>query len=316
LEVFFSILGPVNFYKTTIHMQNSSRSITLHVPAILFKAWPVLRIFVLVGLILFLVQVGATTIYDGLLSHNISQRESLNKELTQIEGTLDYLAQTSGNFLKDEQRLHSKYGLEVADPESRELGTGGLLGADSALLRSSSPVFEKMATLRETAFRLQGMLDNNNASFNSLTRIIGQNQALWRFVPTISPTQGRYASSFGPRVHPITGQVGKMHQGVDISNDRWTPIYAPADGVVDIAQLSSSFGYFVTLNHGNGIKTRYGHMQMFIVRPGQVVRRYQVIGYMGNTGLSVGPHLHYEVWVGNNPVNPLAYMLPGDHSVD
>jgi murein DD-endopeptidase MepM/ murein hydrolase activator NlpD len=85
---------------------------------------------------------------------------------------------------------------------------------------------------------------------------------------------------------------------------------------VEVAQLSSSFGNFVTLNHGNGIKTRYGHMQMMLVQPGQFVRRYQIIGYMGNTGLSVGPHLHYEVWVGNNPVNPLAYMLPGDHSVD
>ncbi len=316
MEVFFSILAPVNFYKTTIHMQNSSRSITLHVPAFLFKAWPVLRVFVVIGLVLFFVQVSATTIYDGLLHHNISQRESLNKELSQIEGTLEYLALTSGDFLKDEQRLHSKYGLPVPDAEARELGTGGFIGPDSVLLRKSSPVFEKMATLRETASRLQGMLENNSASFASLTRYIGQNQAMWRFVPTIAPTQGRYASSFGPRIHPVTGQVGKMHQGVDISNDRWTPIFAPADGVVEVAQLSSSFGNFVTLNHGNGIKTRYGHMQMFLVQPGQHVRRYQVIGYMGNTGLSVGPHLHYEVWVGNNPVNPLAYMLPGDHSVD
>lgn len=139
---------------------------------------------------------------------------------------------------------------------------------------------------------------------------------MWRYVPSISPTSGRYASAFGPRIHPVTGEVGKMHQGVDIANDRWTPIYASADGVVEVAQFSSTFGNFVTLNHGNGISTRYGHMQMYLVQPGQFVHRYQIIGYMGNTGRSVGPHLHYEVWVHNSPVNPLAYMLPGDHSVD
>lgn len=306
----------MKFYKTTIHFQNSSQSLTLHVPAFLFKAWPVLRFVVLVGFVLFIVQMAATTVYDGVLGHVLAERGRLNKELAQIEGTLDYLSGTSADFLKDEKRLHSKYGLTMPDDESRELATGGFMGPDSVLLLKSSPVFEKMASLREEADRLQGKLENNGASFASLTKYIGQSQAMWRFVPSISPTRGRYASSFGPRVHPVTGQVGKMHQGVDISNERWTPIFAPADGVVEVAQLSTTFGNFVTLNHGNGIKTRMGHMQMSIVHPGEMVHRYQVIGYMGNTGMSVGPHLHYEVWVNNAPVNPLAYMLPGDHSVD
>ena len=114
----------------------------------------------------------------------------------------------------------------------------------------------------------------------------------------------------------MTGEVGKMHQGIDISNDRWTPIYAPADGVVEISQLSSSFGNFVVLNHGNGLKTRYGHMQMSAVTPGEFVHRYQILGYMGNTGRSVGPHLHYEVWKNGVPVNPLPYILPNDYEVD
>jgi murein DD-endopeptidase MepM/ murein hydrolase activator NlpD len=72
----------------------------------------------------------------------------------------------------------------------------------------------------------------------------------------------------------------------------------------------------VAINHGNNLKTRYGHMQMLLVKPGQLVRRYQIIGYMGSTGMSTGTHLHYEVWVGDRPVNPVAYILPGDYSVD
>lgn len=304
------------FAKTTIHFQNSSESITIHYPAILLKLLPVMKVVLCIGAVLFLVQFSTTTVYDGLLSHVLSDRADLNQELSQVEGTLNYLNGISSDFFKDEQRLHSKYGLPVPDEEERELGTGGFIPDDSLLLRESSPVFEKMSTLRETANRLQGKLENNSASFASMTEYMKQMQSTWRFIPSIAPTKGRYASSFGARVHPVTGEVGKMHYGVDLSNERWTPIYASADAVVEVAQPSTTFGNYVTLNHGNGIKTRYGHMQMSIVHPGQFVRRYQVIGYMGNTGRSVGPHLHYEVWVNNTPVNPLAYMLPGDKSVD
>ena len=269
-----------------------------------------------VGFLLFLAQFTATTVYHGLLNHVLDDRAELDSDLSQIQGTLDYLNRTSADFLGDEQRLHSKYGLPLPDEEERSLGTGGSMEPKSKLLMETSPVFEKMANLKEEANRLHGKLDNNSGAFSDLTDYIKRKQSTWRFVPSISPTQGRYASSFGPRIHPVTGEVGKMHYGVDIANDRWTPIFAAADGVVDVAQMSSTFGNFVTINHGNGIVTRYGHMQMSLVNPGQFVRRYQIIGYMGNTGRSVGPHLHYEVWVNNVAVNPLAYMLPGDYAVD
>ena len=236
--------------------------------------------------------------------------------MTQIQGTLDYLSNTTTSFLTDENRLYARFGLPTQDESSRELGTGGAISADSLLLRKTSPVFERMSILGETAHRIQGKLANNDASFRNLNKFMDQKMSAWRFVPSISPTTGRYASAFGPRIHPVTGEIGKMHQGVDIANERWTPIFASADGVVEVAQLSSTFGNFVTIDHGNSIKTRYGHMQLSIVHPGQFVRRYQVIGYMGNTGRSVGPHLHYEVWVHNAPVNPLAYMLPNDYTVD
>lgn len=306
----------MNFAKTTIHFQNSSKSVTLHVPAFLFKAWPVLRVFVVLGVLLFVVQMATTTIYDGILEHQIKERLKLDEEMSQIQETMDYLTNTSADFLRDENRLYARFGLSSVDGSSRELGTGGNISPESVLLRKSSPVFERMSVLSETAARLQGKIANNDASFKNLNKYMEQKLSMWRYIPSIAPTQGRYASAFGPRIHPVTGQVGKMHQGVDISNERWTPIFAPADGVVEVAQLSSSFGNFVTLNHGNGIKTRFGHMQKYVVQPGAIVHRYQLIGYMGNTGLSVGPHLHYEVWVNNNPVNPLAYMLPNDYSID
>ena len=306
----------MNFYKTTIHFQNSSKSMTLHMPAFLFKAWPVLRFFVAIGVLLFIVQVVSTTVYDGVLNHQLNERAKLDREMTQIQGTLDYLSNTTNSFFNDENRLYARFSLPMQDEASRELGTGGSISADSLLLRKTSPVFERMSILGETAQRIQGKLANYDASFRNLNKYMDQKMSAWRFVPSISPTNGRYASAFGPRIHPVTGEIGKMHQGVDIANERWTPIYASADGVVEVSQMSSTFGNFVTIDHGNSIKTRYGHMQLSIVHPGQFVHRYQVIGYMGNTGRSVGPHLHYEVWVHNAPVNPLAYMLPNGYTVD
>lgn len=312
---FFYKFALVNFVKTTLHFQNSSKSVTLQVPAFFF-CWPVIRVALVIGIILFVMQILTTTLYSGLLYHALSGRQNLNEELSKIENTINYMTQATGDFLKAEQMLQAKYGLPVIDEEARELSTGGLVAPEVKLLRKAAPVFERAARLRENAKRVQGKITNNASSFGSLTKYIDQSLSQWRFYPSISPTQGRYASAFGPRVHPITGEVGKMHQGIDIANDRWTPIFAPADGVVEISQLSTSFGNFVVLNHGNGIKTRYGHMQLSVVKPGIFVHRYQILGYMGNTGRSVGPHLHYEVWVNGAPVNPLPYILPNDHVVD
>ena len=312
----FTIFKSVNFAKTTIHFQNSTRSITVHLPEILFRASTWIKVIVLVGVVLFAIQLVTISLYDGLLSQGLSSRRGLDRDLTKIQETVDYLSMTSDDFYRDERRLHARYGLPLPDEATREMGTGGEIASDSLLLRGMSPVLEKAAVLQEETDRLKSKFYNNGESFSSLTHYINQRQAIWRFVPSICPTQGHYASSFGPRIHPVTGEVGKMHNGIDIGNDRWTPIFASADGVVEIAKLSPSFGNYVMLDHSNGLKTVYAHMQMYVVKPGEFVRRYQLIGYMGNTGLSVGPHLHYEVWENNHPVNPLAYILPNDHSVE
>jgi len=312
----FTIFKSVNLAKTTIHFQNSTRSITIHLPEFLFRASSWIKVVVLVGVALFAIQFVSISLYDGLLSQGLSSRRGLDRDLTKIQETVDYLSMTSDDFYRDERRLHARYGLPVPDEGTREMGTGGEIASDSLLLRGMSPVLEKAAVLQEETDRLKSKFYNNGESFSSLTNYINQRQTIWRFVPSICPTQGHYASSFGPRVHPVTGEVGKMHNGIDIGNDRWTPIFASADGVVEIAKLSPSFGNYVLLDHSNGLKTVYAHMQMYVVKPGEFVRRYQLIGYMGNTGLSVGPHLHYEVWENNHPVNPLAYILPNDHSVE
>jgi murein DD-endopeptidase MepM/ murein hydrolase activator NlpD len=117
------------------------------------------------------------------------------------------------------------------------------------------------------------------------------------------PTNGRITSTFGMRRHPILG-YRRMHSGIDFGGGYGAPIYAVTDGVVSMAGRNGGYGNFVRLNHGNGLGTGYGHMSRIAVRAGQRVTRGQVIGYIGSTGLSTGPHLHYELYRNGRAVNP------------
>lgn len=117
------------------------------------------------------------------------------------------------------------------------------------------------------------------------------------------PTNGRITSTFGMRRHPILG-YRRMHSGIDFGGGYGAPIYAVTDGIVTMAGRNGGYGNFVKLNHGGGLGTGYGHMSRIAVRPGQRVSRGQVIGYIGSTGLSTGPHLHYELYRNGHAVNP------------
>ena len=126
-------------------------------------------------------------------------------------------------------------------------------------------------------------------------------------LPNLWPVEGPVTGSFGEREDPFNGE-GAFHSGVDISSNYGHPVIAPADGVVTEAETKGGYGRLIQIQHGNGISTRYGHLSGFAVRPGDRVRRGQLIGFVGLTGRSTGPHLHYEVRVYNTPVNPQKYL--------
>ena len=126
--------------------------------------------------------------------------------------------------------------------------------------------------------------------------------------PSIWPTKGRLSSSFGNRKDPFQGTDG-FHAGVDITAPQGTPIVAAADGIVTHSGWFSRYGKQVILDHGDtGLTTSYAHMSKFYVHPGQMVRRGEVIGQVGQTGKSTSPHLHYEVRYLGTPVNPYQYL--------
>jgi murein DD-endopeptidase MepM/ murein hydrolase activator NlpD len=125
--------------------------------------------------------------------------------------------------------------------------------------------------------------------------------------PNLWPVEGQVTASFGERIDPFNGE-GAFHSGVDISSAYGSPVVAPADGVVTFSDLLGGYGRAIMIDHGNGISTRYGHLSGFAVTAGQHVHRGDVIGYIGTSGRSTGPHLHYEVRINDTPVNPYKYL--------
>jgi murein DD-endopeptidase MepM/ murein hydrolase activator NlpD len=125
--------------------------------------------------------------------------------------------------------------------------------------------------------------------------------------PNLWPVEGQVTGSFGERIDPFNGE-GAFHSGVDISSAYGHAVIAPADGVVTFADFFGGYGKAIMMDHGHGITTRYGHLSGFAVTAGQQVHRGDTIGYVGLSGRSTGPHLHYEVRINDTPVNPYKYL--------
>lgn len=155
-------------------------------------------------------------------------------------------------------------------------------------------------SVRESQLREQSVLD--------LWEALSERQSLLNSTPNVRPAKGWYTSRFGYRVSPFTGRSA-LHAGLDIAAAPGSPIHAPADGMVSFAGYDESYGKLITIDHGYGVTTRFGHNSQLYVQVGQRVSRWDVIAAVGNTGRSTGPHLHYEVRVNGVPRDPSLYIL-------
>lgn len=141
-----------------------------------------------------------------------------------------------------------------------------------------------------------------------LLRALRDNKGILASVPSIWPVTGFISSSFGSRMSPF-GMGSQFHKGLDISNRIGTPIVAPGEGTVIMSAHDGAYGNSVEIDHGGGIVTKYAHLQRSIIKPGQWVKKGDVLGYVGMSGRTTGPHLHYEVRLNGVPVNPMRYIL-------
>ncbi len=189
------------------------------------------------------------------------------------------------------------YGLKP-DPVLAEAATSGDFEAD-AVSRSLDDLYALKRTAMSGVATIGIGGGVRNASLSDWVRMAA--------APTLWPVQGAITGAFGSRIDPFTGE-GAVHRGIDISAPYGTRVIAPAGGEVVYADFMSGYGRMVVINHGNSILTRYGHLSGFAVMAGMTVSRGDTIGYVGQSGRSTGPHLHYEVWVHNNPVAPYKFL--------
>ena len=203
-------------------------------------------------------------------------------------------------------------GAEPIDKSIREAGIGGIDRYED--VKEKNIIHEDIIIkLSENVDNLRRKIYIESKSQDEVVELAENKEKLFAAIPAIQPVANKQlialASGFGWRIHPIY-KVKKMHTGIDFAAAIGTPIYATADGTIDKVDISfSGYGKVIEIDHGFGYRSRYAHMHGFAVRQGQKVKRGDLIGYVGNTGLSTAPHLHYEVFVNGIHANPVHYFF-------
>ncbi len=189
------------------------------------------------------------------------------------------------------------------------LGIGGISRED---LDPGIPLAQKHNHLIRQMHKQINQIDidtkKQSENYIELLRLLEKKKNLLASTPSIMPAKGLRTSKFGYRTSPFTGQK-EFHAGLDIANRKGTKIFATANGKISFAGKRMFIGNEVLIDHGHGIVTKYGHLSKILVKSGSRIKRGDVIGLMGSTGRSTGPHVHYEVRVNGIPVNPERYIL-------
>ncbi len=238
----------------------------------------------------------------------------LERQSREAQASLDVLKDETGNLLKAARNFQNAFS-----------GTLSVIGLDASAEAAKSDMqngdLSSLFGVRETASgtlmeiqeiqRLAGYLENSVQPMQEIGKLLDSQSALFSDIPSLWPIKGgigHVSMVFGQNKHPFTGQW-YVHKGVDLSTYRsGDAILATADGQVVTVEFDASFGNYVIIKHKHGFYTRYAHMSSFRVNRGQFVQQGQVIGYIGNTGVSTGPHLHYEVHLGSDVVDPMKYL--------
>jgi len=247
---------------------------------------------------------------ETLRSEAVQHRQ----QATSLSSAMEELRKQLSNMREVNVRLRVMLGLDPPKVPPSPLGlggkeetrvvphaAGGMGGEGQSLSEVVAQLQQKLTWLKEEAVLQERYL-------RELTGIVGERRAQWASTPSIWPVRGWVSSGFGRRVSPFTGE-DMMHGGLDISAPMSTPVKAPAAGTVIAVGPEKSLGNVVVVSHGYGFKTLYAHLSKLRVRNGQTVKRGDVIGEVGNTGLSTGPHLHYEIELNGAAVDPLKYII-------
>lgn len=232
------------------------------------------------------------------------QYDLIHREMANLEKVIEHLQETDDNLYR------TIFGAEPIQPTQRQAGIGGVNRYDELEGYNNSKL------VVETAKRLDDIRKNvyiQSKSFDELILLSREKENMLRSIPAIIPISTkdltRIASGFGLRIHPIY-KISKFHAGMDFTAPLGTEVYSSGDGTIESVNSGlRGMGNYVVINHGFGYSSLYAHLDSYSIKPGQKVHRGDVIGYVGNTGLSIAPHLHYEIKLNSQNVDPVNYFF-------
>jgi hypothetical protein len=257
----------------------------------------------------------------GAVSHSVDLQRSaalerenarLADELGRLHGELASLTDTLETIAERDARIRLLANLEPNDPAVHLAGIGGPSAPNASPdpLASAGVVGRRAQEIRVDLAALIRRANLLAASFGEASDSLTHHRERLAAMPSIMPTRGWLTSAFtSMREHPIL-HILRPHEGIDVTAPMGAPILAPAGGRVVKTGWEPGYGNVIVIDHGYGLTTKFAHCSKVDAQTGQMVKRSQVIAFVGNTGLATGPHLHYEVHVGGKPVDPLRYVLP------
>lgn len=241
--------------------------------------------------------------------HLLQENRQQELQLAALAGKIDQINSKMIELKEFDNKLKVMVNLEPGDESTQFLGIGG---SDPTLMESDYSIekaHQKLVRLMHQSLdNLDTEISVQTQEKAELYEFLENQKSMFACTPSIWPTNGWVSCGFGYRISPFTNER-EFHNGLDVSARIGSDIIAPADGVVSSIGKTDGFGNILTINHGYGFVTRYGHLSKALVKKGQSVRRGEKIALVGNTGRSTGPHLHYEVHVEGVPVNPKRYIL-------
>lgn len=244
-------------------------------------------------------QLRTTTV--ALQIENGNFRETTGELTTQIQSLESVIDDLSARASLDPAQARA---IQKLPAVIKSRAAGGGTQPNAAI----SDVLSTSFTSPEDTFGvLRTLLQGLENRLRYVRRDVERTEALAGAAPSIWPTYGWLTGTFGGRPDPFTGEPG-FHQGIDISTEKGQPVYSTANGTVDSAAPSGDYGNLITIRHNFGLATRYGHLSRFNVKPGQSVKRGDVVGFVGSTGHSTGAHLHYEILANGKLINPLQLL--------
>lgn len=272
------------------------------------SALPRIFITAILGIILgYTLYNNVETIESKTVKH---QNEKLLSDFQLLARKIDEQDARMKNCERNDDNVYrSVLGLNSISQATRELGYGGSIKTEKYALQEYQALIDEIT---HKSLLIKNRIKLQAKSYEEILNLVKNTEAMINSVPAICPLANkdikRIGSGFGYRFHPVL-HVMKLHTGVDISAKTGTPIYASGDGIVFQANSTSGgYGKVVRINHGYNYITVYAHMSKIEVAKGEMVKRGQLIGRVGSTGRSTAPHLHYEVRINNNPVNPLNFF--------